>query len=68
MAVISALLKILATLGLVVLNLVFVAAEFAAVTARTTRFPRHARDSMSGRASLFIKTRLDRSSLRLPVR
>jgi CBS domain containing-hemolysin-like protein len=52
------LLKVLATLGLVVLNAFFVAAEFAAVSARATRL-RVAKPSMSSRAALLIKTRLD---------
>jgi CBS domain containing-hemolysin-like protein len=52
-------LKILATLGLVVLNAFFVAAEFAAVTARVSRLRMAAKPNMSERAALFIKNRLD---------
>jgi CBS domain containing-hemolysin-like protein len=50
--------KILAMLGLVALNALFVAVEFAAVTARATRL-RSAKPTMSGRAALLIKMRLD---------
>ncbi|MGA3067977.1 MAG: hemolysin family protein [Tepidisphaeraceae bacterium] len=51
--------KIAATLGLVALNAFFVAVEFAAVTARASRLRAAAKSSLSGRASLFIKNRLD---------
>ncbi len=50
--------KILATLGLVALNAFFVAAEFAAVTARASRL-RAMPPSVSARAAISIKTRLD---------
>jgi len=52
-------LKILATLGLVVFNAFFVAAEFAAVSARATRLRIHSSESMAGRASLLIKNKLN---------
>src|ERR1700685_4156295 len=45
-------------LGLVALNAFFVAVEFAAVSARAMRL-RIAKPSMSARAALLIKTRLD---------
>lgn len=51
-------LKILATLGLVAFNAFFVAAEYAAISARATRL-RGAADTMSARAARLIKTRLD---------
>ena len=51
-------LKILAILALVALNAFFVAAEYAAISARATRL-RGAADTMSGRAARLIKTRLD---------
>lgn len=54
-----ALIKILATLGLVALNAFFVAAEYAAITARATRLRLNSAQSMSARAALLIKTRLD---------
>jgi magnesium and cobalt exporter, CNNM family len=52
------LLKIFATLGLVALNAFFVAAEYAAISARATRL-RAAGNSMSARAARLIKSRLD---------
>ncbi|MGD0460849.1 MAG: hemolysin family protein [Tepidisphaeraceae bacterium] len=52
-------LKILATLGLVALNAFFVAAEYAAISARATRLYLPSADTMSGRAARLIKTRLD---------
>lgn len=51
--------KILATLALVVLNAFFVAAEFAAVSARQSRLEQLARTSVLARLSLRIKRRLD---------
>src|SRR5580658_3781682 len=51
--------KIAATLGLVVMNAFFVAAEFAAVTARTTRLKAAAKTNLPGRAALLVKDRLD---------
>lgn len=52
--------KIIATLGLVALNAFFVAAEFAAVSARLSRLTSDtARPTMASRAALLIKTRLD---------
>lgn len=54
-----AFIKILATLGLVALNAFFVAAEYAAISARATRLRLNSGQSMSGRAALLIKTRLD---------
>jgi CBS domain containing-hemolysin-like protein len=53
------LLKILATLALVLLNAYFVAAEFAAVGARYSRIEQMARDSLIGRLSFDVKKRLD---------
>jgi CBS domain containing-hemolysin-like protein len=55
------LLKILATLALVALNAFFVAAEFSAVSARTSRLKENLAKSktITARAALFIKTRLD---------
>jgi len=53
------LLKILATLGLVVLNAFFVAAEYAAISARATRLRVNSANTMADRAALLIKTRLD---------
>jgi CBS domain containing-hemolysin-like protein len=52
-------LKILATLGLVALNAFFVAAEYAAISARATRLHLPQAETMSGRAARLIKTRLD---------
>jgi CBS domain containing-hemolysin-like protein len=52
-------LKILATLGLVGLNAYFVAAEFAAVTARPGRLKPLAKTSLMARAALQVKGRLD---------
>ncbi len=51
--------KILATLGLVALNGYFVAAEFAAVGARTSRFEADAASGLLNRVCLDIKKRLD---------
>lgn len=51
--------KILATLGLVVLNGFFVAAEFAAVGARASRLEVAAQTSLLARLCLNIKKRLD---------
>ena len=53
------LLKILATLALVTFNAFFVAAEYAAITARATRLHLPSAETMSGRAARLIKTRLD---------
>ena len=53
------LLKILATLGLVVLNAFFVAAEYAAISARASRLSVSSAHTMTDRAALLIKTRLD---------
>lgn len=52
-------LKILATLALVVLNGYFVAAEFAAVSARMTRLETLAGQSFMARLALDVKRRLD---------
>ena len=54
-----AILKILATLGLVALNAFFVAAEYAAISARVSRLRLGENNSMSARAAMLIKTRLD---------
>ncbi len=54
-----ALLKILATLGLVALNAFFVAAEYAAISARATRLRTSGEPGMSTRAAILIKSRLD---------
>jgi CBS domain containing-hemolysin-like protein len=51
--------KIVATLGLVGLNAFFVAAEFAAVTARVGRLKPLAKTSLLARAALQVKGRLD---------
>ena len=51
--------KILATLGLVLLNAYFVAAEFAAVGARTTRLEVEAKHSLLAKMALDVKRRLD---------
>ena len=51
--------KILATLGLVLLNAYFVAAEFAAVGARATRLEVEAKTSLLSRMALDIKKKLD---------
>jgi CBS domain containing-hemolysin-like protein len=51
--------KIIATLGLVVLNGFFVAAEFAAVGARASRLEEEASRSLAARLALQIKRRLD---------
>ncbi|MCC7351638.1 MAG: HlyC/CorC family transporter [Phycisphaerales bacterium] len=51
--------KILATLGLVLLNGFFVAAEFAAVGARTSRLEILAKGSLLARMALQIKHKLD---------
>jgi CBS domain containing-hemolysin-like protein len=51
--------KILITIGLVALNAFFVAAEFAAVSARTTRMEEYAKKSILGNWSLKIKHKLD---------
>ncbi len=51
-------LKILTTLGLVLLNAAFVAVEFAAVSARVGRLKPLARTSVLARAALHVKTHL----------
>ena len=51
--------KILATLGLVLLNGYFVAAEFAAVRARASRFEAEESGSILNRLALEIKKKLD---------
>jgi len=51
--------KILATLGLVVLNAYFVASEFAAVGARQSRLETEAKDSLLARAALQVKHHID---------
>ena len=51
--------KILATLGLVLLNAYFVAVEFAAVGARQSRLELSAKNSLLARMALKIKQRLD---------
>jgi len=51
--------KILATAGLVLLNGYFVAAEFAAVGARMSRFEQQANSSLLARLCVDIKKRLD---------
>lgn len=51
--------KILGTLALVLLNAYFVAAEFAAVSARTSRLEQLAAGSFTARAALAIKRKLD---------
>lgn len=51
--------KILATLGLVALNGYFVAAEFAAVSARTSRLQQAADKGLLARFALEIKKKLD---------
>src|SRR5881397_2029601 len=51
--------KILATLGLVALNGFFVAAEFAAVTARASRLEADPSPGLLNRLSLDVKRRLD---------
>jgi CBS domain containing-hemolysin-like protein len=51
--------RILATLALVALNGYFVAAEFAAVGARTSRLEREAEHSFMARLALQIKRKLD---------
>jgi CBS domain containing-hemolysin-like protein len=56
---VTALWKILATLGLVLLNGFFVAAEFAAVSARASRLEAEAEKGLLIRLSLEIKRRLD---------
>jgi CBS domain containing-hemolysin-like protein len=57
--VVDVLWKIVATLGLVGLNAFFVAAEFAAVTARPGRLKPLAKTSLLARAALQVKGRLD---------
>jgi CBS domain containing-hemolysin-like protein len=57
--VVIVLVKILATLGLVVLNAFFVAAEYAAISARASRLRVKSAHTMADRAALLIKTRLD---------
>ena len=51
--------RILATLALVLANAFFVAAEFAAVTARTNRLQKQARTSLLARLAMRVKQRLD---------
>lgn len=51
--------RIVATLGLVLLNAYFVAAEFAAVGARTSRLQLHAKTSILSRTALEVKHKLD---------
>jgi len=51
--------KILATLGLVLLNAFFVAAEFAAVGARASRIEAEAKRNLFNRMALDVKRRLD---------
>ncbi|HEX8323693.1 MAG TPA: hemolysin family protein [Tepidisphaeraceae bacterium] len=51
--------KILATLGLVLLNAYFVASEFAAVGARQSRLESEASGSLLARAALEVKRKLD---------
>ncbi|MCC6240137.1 MAG: HlyC/CorC family transporter [Phycisphaerales bacterium] len=51
--------KILATLGLVLLNGYFVASEFAAVSARQSRLESVAKKSLLARGALLIKHKLD---------
>ena len=53
------LLKILATLGLVALNAFFVAAEYAAISARFSRLRIKSAHTMADRAAMLVKTRLD---------
>jgi CBS domain containing-hemolysin-like protein len=53
------LLKILAILGLVALNAFFVAAEYSSISARATRLQVSTKKTMSERAALLIKSRLD---------
>jgi CBS domain containing-hemolysin-like protein len=52
-------LKILAVIALVLLNAFFVAAEYASISARATRLRVSAGGTMSERAALLIKSRLD---------
>src|SRR6185295_3706431 len=52
-------LKILATLGLVAANGYFVAAEFAAVSARLSRLETEASTGLLARLAMMIKRRLD---------
>jgi CBS domain containing-hemolysin-like protein len=56
---VDTLIKILATLGFVILNAFFVAAEFAAVTARASRLRWGESQRIGDRAALLIKSRLD---------
>ncbi len=51
--------KILATLGLVLLNGYFVASEFAAVGARQSRLEIRAKNSLLARGALLVKHKLD---------
>src|SRR5580700_6064669 len=53
------LIKILATLALVALNAFFVAAEYASISARTSRLRTNSKNTMADRAALLIKSRLD---------
>jgi CBS domain containing-hemolysin-like protein len=53
------LIKILITLALVAANAYFVAAEFAAVSARLSRLQTEASTSLLSRLALIVKTRLD---------
>src|SRR5580658_4853725 len=51
--------KILVTLALVALNAFFVGAEYASISARTSRLRTNSKNTMADRAALLIKSRLD---------